>query len=213
MGDYKEVLMEQLPFIFTTFFMLLGPIKLIPAFAGLTQGADLRFKRSVAVWGTMIATVLCVFVALAGGALLGKYRISLEALRISGGLVLLISALQVIFQKAQPTQPVTGTPKAIQLAVSPVTVPMIVPPAGVAVILVCIMLVPLYPGTMQAFAICLTIIMALNFLVMYFIDKVMKTPGLAIVLAVLGSVLVFVQVCLGIQTILNGVMGLGVVQA
>ena len=30
--------MEQFPFIFTTFFMLLGPIKLIPAFAGLTKG-------------------------------------------------------------------------------------------------------------------------------------------------------------------------------
>ena len=59
--------MEQFPFIFTTFFMLLGPIKLIPAFAGLTQGADVRFKRSVAIRGTVIATVLCVFVALAGG--------------------------------------------------------------------------------------------------------------------------------------------------
>ena len=58
--------MEQLAFIFTTFFMLLGPVKLIPAFAGLTQGADIQFKRSVAIRGTVIAAALCVFVALAG---------------------------------------------------------------------------------------------------------------------------------------------------
>ena len=204
--------MEQFPFIFTTFFMLLGPIKLIPAFAGLTQGADVRFKRSVAIRGTVIATVLCVFVALAGTTLLGKYRISVPALQISGGLVLLISALQIIFQKAQPPRPSSGKPSALQLAAAPLAVPMIVPPAGIALILVCMMLAPQNPGTPQAVAICLAIMMVLDFLVMYFIDRIMKTPGLGLVLVVLGSVLIFVQVCLAIQTILNGLNGLGVVQ-
>jgi hypothetical protein len=32
--------MEHFPFIFTIFFMLLGPIKIIPAFVGLTNDAD-----------------------------------------------------------------------------------------------------------------------------------------------------------------------------
>jgi len=202
--------MEQFSFIFTIFFTLLGPIKLIPAFAGLMRDADIQLKRNVAVWSVVVAFVLCVVVALVGTTILGKYRISLEGLRIAAGLVLLISALQVIFQKARPTQPISGTPKAIQLAASPVAAPMIVPAAGVAAILLCSMLAPQYPGTMQAVAICLTIIMTLNFLVMYFIDWVIKTPGLAIVLTVLGSVLVFVQACLGVQTILNGLAGLGV---
>jgi multiple antibiotic resistance protein len=204
--------MEQFSFIFTVFFMLLGPLKFIPAFAGLTQGADSRFKRDVAIRGVVIASVLCAFVALAGGTLLGKYHISLPGLRISGGLVLLIAALQLTFRKAQPSSPGSGTPAAIQLAVSPVAVPMIVPPAGVAAILVCVMLAPQYPGAMQAVAICLTIMMVLDFLVMYFIDRVLKTPGLMIVLTVLGSVLVFVQVCLAIETILNGLKGLGVIK-
>jgi len=202
--------MEQFAFIFTTFFMLLGPLKLIPVFAGLTQGADVRFKRSVAIWGTVIAVALCVFVAVVGGVLLSKYRISLEALRISGGLVLLIAALQVIFQKVSPTRPSSGTPTPLQLAATPIAVPGIVPPAGVAVILVCTMLAPQFPGTMQAVAICLAIMMMLDFLVMYFIDRIMKTPGLGLVLTVLGSVLIFVQVCLAMQTILNGLKGLGV---
>ena len=111
--------MEQFPFIFTVLFMLVGPIKLIPAFAGLTRGADIRFKRDVAIWGVVMASVLCAFVALAGGFLLSKYRISVEGLRISGGLVLLIAALQVVFQRAQPPGPSSGTPTAIQVAVSP----------------------------------------------------------------------------------------------
>jgi multiple antibiotic resistance protein len=204
--------MEQFSFIFTIFFMVLGPVKIIPAFAGLTRGADGRFKRSVAIRGAVIASVICAFVALAGGALLGKYRISVDAVRIAGGLVLLIAALQVIFQKPRPSSPNSGTTPAIQLAVSPVAVPMIVPHAGVAAILICMILAPEYPGLTQAIAICLAIMMVLDFLVMYFIDRVMKTPGLMLVLTVLGSVLVFVQAGLAIQMILNALKGLGVIQ-
>jgi len=202
--------MDQFTFIFVVLFTLLGPFKLIPAFAGLTRGADSRFKRDVAIWGVVIASVLCVFVALAGGTILGNFRISLGGLRISAGLVLLVAALQIVFQKAQSSSLSSGTPTPLQLAATPIAVPGIVPPAGVAVILVCTMLAPQFPGTMQAVAICLAIMMMLDFLVMYFIDRIMKTPGLGLVLTVLGSVLIFVQVCLAMQTILNGLKGLGV---
>ena len=205
--------MEQFSFIFTILFMLLGPLKLIPSFAGATRGADLGFKRAVAIRGVAIASALCLFVALAGGTLLGKYRISIDALRIAGGLVLLISALQVIFQKARPSSPPSGTPTALQLAASPVAVPGIVPPAGVAAILIFTMVAPQYPGMMQAVAISLAITMVLDFLVMYFIDQVGKTPGLAIVLPVLGAVLTFVQVALAMQMVLTALRSLGVIQA
>jgi multiple antibiotic resistance protein len=204
--------MDQFSFIFTIFFMLLGPVKLIPSFCGLTRGADRQFKRDVAIWGVIVASALCAFVALAGGTLLGKYRISLDAVRISGGLVLLIAALQVMFRKAQSSSPSSGKPTAVQLAVSPVAAPMIVPHAGVAAILICMILAPEYPGMTQAIAICLAIMMVLDFLVMYFIDRVMKTPGLTIVLTVLGSVLVFVQAALAINMILTALKSLGVIK-
>jgi multiple antibiotic resistance protein len=134
-------------------------------------------------------------------------------MRIAAGLVLLIAGLQVIFQKAQPSSPGSGTPTALQLAASPVAVPGIVPPAGVAAILIFMMVAPEYPGMTQAVALCLVTMMVLDFLVMYFIDRVMKTPGLAIVLTVLGSVLVFVQLGLAIQMILNALTHLGVIKA
>jgi len=204
--------MEHFSFIFTIFFMLLGPLKLIPSFARLTRGVDGRFKRDVAIRGAVIASALCAFVALAGGILLDKYNISIDALRISGGLVLLIAALQVIFQKAQSSSSGSGTPPAIQLAASPVAVPGIVPPAGVAAILIFMMVAREYPGMTQAVAICLATMMVLDFLVMYFIDRVMKTPGLMIILTVLGSVLIFVQAALAIEMILNALKHLRMIQ-
>jgi multiple antibiotic resistance protein len=68
------------------------------------------------------------------------------------------------------------------------------------------------PGMKLAVGICLAAIMVLDFLVMFFIDRVMKTPGLMIVLTVLGSVLIFVQASLAINMILVGLGLLSPVQ-
>jgi len=146
--------MDRLSFIFTVFFMLPGPIKLIPASSG-------AWRSRAAV----IGSALRAFVAPAGGMLLGRYRISIDALRIAGGLVLLISALPGIFKKAQPPDPPAGTP------------------AGVDAILIFMMPAPQYPGMAQTVAVCLAIIMVLDFLAMYFIDRVLKTPGLEVIKA------------------------------
>jgi multiple antibiotic resistance protein len=196
--------MDRFSFVFTILFMLLGPLKIIHPFAGLTHGTDLRFKRAVAVRGALIATALCFFVALAGAALLGKYRIQVDAVRIAGGLVLLLAALKGIFTKPAPPTPLSGSVTPGQLAFSPVAVPIIVPHAGVAALLIFVLHEPLFPGMTQLVLISLAVLMALDFLVMYFIEPIVKFPGVMLVLGVLGAVLVFVQACLATQMILVG---------
>jgi multiple antibiotic resistance protein len=202
--------MEHFAFIFTIFFMLLGPIKIIPTFVALTRNADLSFKRALAVRASLIACTLVLFVALVGGTLLERYRISLNALRVAGGLVLVIAALNTIFRRSQAAH-ANRDAIPLQLAASPLAIPAIVPPAGVAAILIFVMLAPDYPGTYLAIGIALTIMMILNFLVMYYIDLVMKTPGLMLVLQVVGATLIFMQVCIGVEIILRALKDLGLV--
>jgi multiple antibiotic resistance protein len=203
--------MEQFSFVFTVFFMLLGPIKIIPAFSSLTRGTDARFKRDLALRGALIASALNAFVAMSGVSLLDKYHISINAIRISGGLVLLIAALLNIFQQASTPSAGVGTTPTLHLAASPVAVPIIIQPAGIAAILIFMMMTPQYPGIDQAVAICLVIVMLLDLIVMYFIDQIMKMPGLMIILTSLGSVLVFMQVGLAVQMILGAMKSLGMV--
>lgn len=205
--------MEREGFIFTIFFLTLGPVKIIPAFAKLTQSMPLKFKREVALKGILIATAMCLYVALLGEGILRNYEISLEALEIAGGLILLISALIAIFPILQPPNPSRSQPTALQLAIAPVASPIVVPPVGVAAILIFIMLAPRYPGMNFAIAKALLIMLVLDFLVMFFIDKIIKVPGLLLLLQVFGSVLVFVQVALAIETILDGFRNLGVFSA
>lgn len=203
--------MENFSFVFTVFFMLLGPIKVIPAFYGVTRNSDSQFKRAVAIRAGVIASASVAFVALAGVSFLTKYHISVDAVRIGGGLVLLIAALNTIFPRPQPASANSSTtPTALQLAVSPVAMPIIVPTAGVAAILIFSALAPENPGMNMAVGICLAIVMVLDFLVMHFIDTIMKTPGLMYVLQILGGILVFMQVGLAIETIVTALKNLKV---
>jgi multiple antibiotic resistance protein len=203
--------MERESFILTIFFLTLGPIKIIASFAKLTHSFDLKFKREVAVKGILVASGICLFVALLGQNMLRNYNISLEALRLAAGLVLLLSALNSIFPTVQPANQPVSQPTAIQLAISPVATPMVVPPVGIAAILIFVMLTPEYPGMDFAIAKGLLTMLALDFLVMFLIDKILKVPGLMMVLQVFGSVLVFFQVALAMQTILGTLKSLGVV--
>jgi multiple antibiotic resistance protein len=205
--------MEHFSFVFTILFVLLGPIKLIPAFAAITRDADEAFRKALAIRGTLIAAVVMAGVALAGSGIVAKYRISLDALRIAGGLVLLLAALGAILSPVPPPAPVPPKAPLAQLAVSPLTVPIIISPAGIAAILIFVTLPSespgTYPGLYQAVAIALTVIVVLDFLVMFFNSSITHVPGLVLVLQAAGAVLVFIQIALAVEIILAGFHYLG----
>jgi multiple antibiotic resistance protein len=203
--------MGNFPFIFTIFFMLLGPIKIIPAFSRLTRDADLSFKRGLAIRGTAFAILLVAFVALVGGPLLDRYHISLNALRIGGGLVLIVAAMNAIFRRVQPMVAAPGA-SPMQIAASPLAVPVIVPPAGIAALLIFDVLAAEAPEMWPAIVLALVVVMTLDFLVMFFIDGVLRTPGLMLVLVVVGAAMLFMQVCIGVEIILRALGDLGLVQ-
>lgn len=201
--------MAHFPFVFTVLFLLIGPIKLIPAFAQVVAASDKDYQRAVAVRAAMIATLVALLVAGTARYTLGQYRISVDALRIAGGLVLMLAALKQIFVRPEPPTSPEDPPAPLKLAASPVAAPIIVPPAGVAAILIFMALAPTNPGMGWAAVISIPIIMALNFLVMWFNLSITQRAGLMLTLQVVGSVLVFVQVALGVQTTLIGLRWLG----
>jgi len=200
--------MEKISFIFTICFMLLGPIKIIPPFARLTKGKERPFKRSVAIKSSLIAATVCLFVVIAGDNLVSKYELSFAALQISGGLVLLLAAMLTIFPRSEPEADAAADRSSLQVALGFAT-PVIVPPAGVAAILIFVGFAPRYPGIYQALAVVLPIILLLDFLVMFFNDLIMRIPVLLPAIQLLGAILIFIQVALAIDTILSAIKMLG----
>jgi len=198
-------------FVFTVYFMLLGPLKIVPAFIKLTQHTERAFKREVAIKAALAATTLVAVVAVLGQFLVTRFELSIDSVRIAGGLVLLLSALHVVFPIPEAVHAEPSRPTAFQIAISPVAMPIAVPPAGVAAILITVLLAPDYPGMGMVIVLGLATMMVLDFLAMYFIDAIAGVPGLLLLLQVLGAVLIFIQIALAIETFLVAFRSLGII--
>lgn len=84
---------------FTTFFATIGPLDVGPVFAAMTPAVLPRHRRRMALRGTAIATGILVIFALTGELLLASLGISLAALRVAGGILLLLIAIDMVFAR------------------------------------------------------------------------------------------------------------------
>jgi multiple antibiotic resistance protein len=82
---------------FVMFFVTVAPVKSMPVFAALTQDRSPGERRRIAgravVYATLILTVFCAF----GDDLLRVLGISVPAIRIGGGILLMLMAIQMVF--------------------------------------------------------------------------------------------------------------------
>ncbi len=81
-----------------TFFVVIDPIGVAPIFAGLTDGAPAKHRRTMAIKSVLIATVVLFGFAYGGEWLLGALHVSLDAFRAAGGVLLFMLALDMIFE-------------------------------------------------------------------------------------------------------------------
>lgn len=93
-------MLETISVSLATFFATIGPIDVAAVFAALTPRATPAQRRTIAVRGTLIATVILLAFALAGEALLRILGISLAALRSAGGILLLLIAIDMVFARS-----------------------------------------------------------------------------------------------------------------
>lgn len=100
MAAYNAAAMLEMAVVsFTTFFATIGPIDVVAAFAALTARAGAKARRSMALRGIVVATIILLAFALAGKALLAALGISLAALRVAGGILLLLIGIDMVFAR------------------------------------------------------------------------------------------------------------------
>lgn len=120
---------------FTTFFATLGPIDVAVVFAAMTASATVRARRSMALRGTVVATVILVGFALVGEFLLDSLGISLAALRAAGGILLLLIGIDMAFARSSGGTSTTQDEAAeaarkSDISVFPLATPLIAGPGA-----------------------------------------------------------------------------------
>ncbi|PWE34160.1 MarC family transcriptional regulator [Maritimibacter sp. 55A14] len=116
---------------FVALFVIIDPIGLTPVFVALTRGASGRARRGIAIRACLTGVALLTVFGLAGEAVLNFVGISMPAFRISGGILLFITALDMLFERRSQRRE-GQTAEHDDPSVFPLAMPLIAGPGAMA---------------------------------------------------------------------------------
>lgn len=190
--------------LFIIFFVTLGPLKIIPPFVQLTQKADPSMRRQLALRSAALATVVILLVVIIGQNIVRVWQIRLPSLLIAGGILLFLVALNLVMTQYQPPPlPEDSSPPSLNLVVTPLTFPVILPPFGIAIALVLMLASQEMGFNPLALLGVLVLVMLLNLICMLAARSILAFLK-PVTLRIFGFVLGLLQMALGIELIITG---------
>ncbi|WP_341861135.1 MarC family protein [Gymnodinialimonas sp. 57CJ19] len=189
---------------FVTLFVIIDPIGLAPLFVALTQGMTERQRRSIGIRSCLVAAGLLTLFGLAGEAVLGFLGISMAAFRMAGGILLFLTALDMLFERR--TQRRQGTadaePEGDDPSVFPLAIPLIAGPGSIATM---ILLTGQNDTTANLIAIHAVMALVIVFVFILFLlaaplERLLGPTGINVVTRLLGMLLA----ALSVQFVIDG---------
>lgn len=194
---------------FTTLFVVIDPLGLVPVLLALTPGVATAERRRMALRGTLIATIILLAFALVGDLVLGLLGIGLPAFRIAGGVMLLLIALEMVFdrraeRRSRSAKEVKDVGGPDDISVFPLAIPLLSGPGAITSVM---LLMARYEGDLPAQATVvamLLLVMALCALIFLFIEPIERMLG-ATLTHIVSRLLGILLAALAVQYVLDGI--------
>ncbi|MEO9683780.1 MAG: MarC family protein [Tateyamaria sp.] len=188
---------------FVTMFVVIDPIGLAPLFVALTQGVPERQRRNIALRACAIGMTILIAFALFGESILGFIGIGMPAFRIAGGILLFLTALDMLFERrTKRREDQADEDDYDDPSVFPLAIPLISGPGAIASV---ILLTGQKPGveglalvlaiTALVLGVCLALFLASGLL-----ERALGKTGITVVTRLLGMLLA----ALSVQFVLDG---------
>jgi len=181
-------------------FFVVDPIGVVPIFIAMTQGDTPEKMRGTARRASLVAGGLLIFFALFGTFLFKVVGVSLSAFRVAGGIVLLITALDML--RARQSETRTSPEEAQEatgkedVAIVPLAIPLLAGPGAIATVMV---LMSRAAGPLWVTAVILSIVVTM--VASYFllrgaslVQRFLGQSGVAIFQRVMGLLLAAIAV-------------------
>ena len=192
---------------FVTLFVVIDPIGTTPIFVALTQGMTAARRRAIAWRACIIGLLILAAFGLFGEALLGFIGISMPAFRIAGGLLLFLTALEMLFgrrtQRRQSQAETVEEDPSDDPSVFPLAIPLLAGPGSITSLILLTdqggggwpALGGLFGVIVVIYAICLLLFFAAGA-----IERGLGETGILVVTRLLGMLLA----ALSVQFVLDG---------
>lgn len=182
-------------------FFIVDPIGVVPVFVAMTGRDSPEKCRAMARRACLTAGGVLIFFTLCGGLVFRIFGVTLPAFRVAGGLLLLLTSLDML--RAQ--HPATKTTEAEtqagseadDIAVVPLALPLMAGPGAIATVMV--LMAESGGGLEAALAVVAAIALTLGatYVVLrsaHPIKRVLKTTGIAILERIFGLILAAIAV-------------------
>ncbi|MEM1273631.1 MAG: MarC family protein [Pseudomonadota bacterium] len=194
---------------FVALFVVIDPIGLAPLFVALTAGFDAGQRRGIAVRAVAVSFCILTLFGLAGESVLAFLGISMPAFRIAGGILLFLTALDMLFERRTERRRGQASAPAEDPAVFPLAIPLTAGPGAIAA-----MILLTGASTGNALDILLVhLIMAAVLLVVLTlfllaapIERLLGPTGIMVITRLLGMLLA----ALSVQFVIDGLRDLQV---
>ena len=196
----------EFEFLLTSFvalFIIIDPIGLTPVFIAITQGMDDSLRRKVALRSVLVSAFVISLFIVGGETVLGFIGISMPAFRIAGGILLFLTALDMLFQRRskrrenQTEQELVDDP-----SVFPLAIPLIIGPGAIATV---ILIAGAKPGLVGIASTGFITALVLLTVFVFFsaasrIEKLLGKTGIDVLTRLLGMLLA----ALSVQFVIEG---------
>lgn len=195
---------------FVTLLVVIDPIGLAPIFVALTPGAEARARRAIALRACLLSAGLLAAFGLFGEELLAFVGISMPAFQIAGGLLLFLTALDMLFERRTERRAgkAAGDDPAADPSVFPLAMPLIAGPGAMASMILLTGqaqgnwtgIVAVHLVMLAVVALCFAMLLAAGL-----IERGLGRIGTLVVTRLLGMLLA----ALSVQFVLDGARALG----
>ncbi len=124
---------------FTTLFSMVNPFSVMPVFVKFSDGLSKEQTKRLAKKGTLAAMIAMVFFALSGQMIFKFFSISLDSLRVVGGILFFINGFDMLQAKPVRTKDETDyeddSQDASDMAVTPLGIPLLCGPGTITAVI------------------------------------------------------------------------------
>ncbi|MHB8842932.1 MAG: MarC family protein [Candidatus Aquicultor sp.] len=125
-------------FAFTSLFTMVTPFGMIPLFTSITSQMPLHDVRKIAFKGVLTAFIIMVLIALAGNFIFDFFHISINGLKIVGGILFFMSGYDMVQAKLSrlKEEGQSFSEFVNDFAITPLGIPIICGPGSITVTVV-----------------------------------------------------------------------------